>query len=1000
MKTRLATLLVILITAVPSLSYSQVAGGTVAEQQDYTFALGLYRDGQYQLAFDQFKKFLENYPGSRRADEITFLSGECLLQEKMYDSALSDYQKVMEKYPGSSYFTRSELRSGEIYLQINQLSKSEKLLKSVLANSDDNDVKGEAAYKLGELFVSSEDYNNAIKYFDLCYQGYRESGYADYAMYGSAWCYGKLGNFNESKKGFEALIVSYPDTKLSADATEKMGECDFFLGNDSLSVAELKRAMGLSSDAQVMEPALYFEGKAYSVLGMADSATAAYSEYIDRFPAGDHSSEVRVLLSKLLLASKEGAGRALELLNQVSPDSPVYFDSRIETGRAYEAAGFPDSAEAALTELVKSSQNPEKIARVYFELGKVYFQNKSYTESEQAFLAASKLPAQYPEAMKNAALSAAAEGDYNHAKLYFLDAISRLTGKELVDAHFDYAAALYAAGDYLGAANVYTATLGIALTDDQRAEALFMSAESFYRGGDYRSSLADYQKYLHSFANGAHASAALLGVGYSYYFSNEFIKAAQAFQNFIDTYPNSPLLTDAYFRLGDCFYYYQDYQKALGVYANAAVRFQSDTSSAYAWYQLGQTHFKLGQNDSALTSFNYVLSRYPNTSVAPEAQYAIGWVRFSEKEYTESISDFNKVVADFPASPIAARALYSKGDAYYNLGQYQQALASYRELLEKHPTSNYVDNALVGMQYCLTLLGRSTEAEQVIDSFVRSHPNLPHVDRIYYKKIEYALNQKRYSDAERYLKEFIVKFPNSSMSGKAYYNLALVEITLRKERSAIGVLSDLINKKPGNEYTTAGMVKLAEIYQSRREYGEAEKLFTEAASAGDDYTTAAQVGLGRLYLQEGDTLRAESNLSKAALSQTDSLNDGQKAEAKVLLSEIYFDRGRTQDAISLANSVAKTRDDLIGAQAQLHVAEYYCASGDSSNAVLAFLKVKYVFAGFSDIVAESQLKLANCLMKFGNRTDAKSLLEEFIKGRADDSYARQARKQLEKLESH
>ena len=91
---------------------SQAAGGTVAEQQDYAFAIGLYRDGQYPVAFQQFKAFLKNYPGSHRTDEITFLAGECLLQERMYDSALGYYQRVMEEFPGSQYFMRSELRSG------------------------------------------------------------------------------------------------------------------------------------------------------------------------------------------------------------------------------------------------------------------------------------------------------------------------------------------------------------------------------------------------------------------------------------------------------------------------------------------------------------------------------------------------------------------------------------------------------------------------------------------------------------------------------------------------------------------------------------------------------------------------------------------------------------------------------------------------------------------------------------------------------------------------
>ena len=991
-------LVAVLISVIPSISFSQVAGGTVAEQQDYTFALGLYRDGQYQLALQQFKTFLKNYPNSQRVDEITFLSGECLLQERMYDSALGEYEKVMEQFPSSSYFARSELRAGEIYLQLDRLDKSEKLLKNALSNSNDNDMKGEASYKLGQLFAAREDYNNAIKYFELSYEGYKNSQFADYAMYGAAWCYGKLGDFGKSRSKFTNLLTAYPDTKLKADATEKIGECNFFLGNYNAAIKELANSRQISSEEQVAAPALYYQGRAYEAVNLPDSARAIYSEYLKEFPTGDHSSEVRVLLSRILIADKNGAA-ALQLLSQVKPNDAVYFESRLEVARAYEASNSPDSAESTLLELTKTSNSPNDLARVYFALGKFYFREKAYPKSESAFLLASKDAGLYPEAMKNAAVSAAAGSDYNNAKIYFLDAISKLKGEDLLDAHFDYAAALYAAGDYKGAAQIYMATQDIAATDTKKSDALYMTAESFYRAGDFGMSLANYQKYITTFPNGEHAETALLGVGYSYYFSNDFINAAQAFQKFIDSYPNSTLLSDAYLRLGDCFYYYKDYEKALGVYESAAAKFASDTTSAYAWYQVGQSNFRLGQFDSALIAFQYVLGHYSNSTVAPEAQYAVGWVYFSQKKYSKAVPEFDKVVLNYASSPVASRALYSKGDSYYNAGMYEDALASYRALLEKYPTSDYVDNAIVGMQYCLTVLGRTNEADKVIDTFVRDHPLLPHVDKIFYKKIEYALNQKRYSEAERYLKEFIVKFPRSSMTGKALYNLALVEINLGREKTAMGILSDLIDKKPNDEYTTAGKIKLAEIYQAKKSYTEAEKLLTEAAATGDAYSTAAEVDLGRLYLQKGDTLRAESNLSKAALSQTDSVNDGQKAEAKVLLSEIYFSKGRTQDAISLANSVAKTREDLIGAQAQLQAARYYCASGDSSNAVLSFLRVKYVFASFNDIVAKSQLELADCLTKFGNINDAKSLLEEFIKGRSDDSFTRLAREKLKKLRS-
>ncbi len=999
MKNIRAVIIAIMVLAAPSISLCQVAGGTVAEQQDYTFAIGLYRDGQYPLALQQFKAFISHYPGSHHLDEVTFLAGECLLQERMFDSALSYYQRVMEQFPGSHYFTQSELRSGEIYLQLKKLDKAEKLLKNVLANSGDKSVKGEASYKLGQLFVARGDYNNAIKYFDLTYEGYPNSEFADYAMYGTAWSYGKLSQFDESKKAFAALLAHYPNTKLRADAVEKMGECDFFIGNYQQAADEFSDALSLTKDNEIVEPSLYYRGRAFTAVGQPDSARISFREYLNQFPTGDHFQEVCVLYSTLLIAAKSDIPEALHLLGQIKPDDPMYFNARLEAARAYEVSGDDDSAESTLLQLANSSKAESQVARSYYELGKFYFQNKSYRQSQEAFLLASKDPSLYAEAMKNAAISAAAGSDYANAKLYFLNAISKLKGAQSVKAHFDYAASLYASHDFAGAAQIYTTAADIAPADSEKSEALYMAAESSYRAGMYNRATADYQEYLKSYPAGDHAATAALGVGYSLYFSDHFVEAAKTFQDFINRYPSSPMLSDAYLRMGDCYYYGKDFQRALDIYKSAASLFAGDTSAAYAWYQIGQAYFQLGEYTQSLSAFQFVLGRYATSYVAPEARYAIGWVYFSEKDYTDAISNFSRVTEDYPASDVAARALYSKGDSYYNSGNYESALINYRQLLEKYPTSQYVDNAIVGMQYCLTILGRTQEAESVIDDFVRDHPNLPNVDRIYYKKVEYALNQKHYSEAEKDIQEFLAKFPHSTLVPKSLYNLGIVEIHLGKNREASRDLKKLISKLPSSDYTTAGQVRLAEIYSGEENYAEAEKLLNEAAAASNVYSTTAQVDLGKLYLQRGDTLRAESNLSKAALSLTDSVNDGDKAEAKVLLSGIYFDKGRVADAISLANSVAKTRDDLIGAEAQLHAAEYYCASGDSADAVLAFLRVKYLFSSFPDMVARSQLGLARCLVKYGNVSDAKSLLEEFIKERSPDSFTRAAREELNKLNS-
>ena len=60
----------------------------VAEEQEYAFAVGLYHDGVYQLAEEQFGKFLNHYPASIKRIDAFFLQNECRYYQGNYDSAI------------------------------------------------------------------------------------------------------------------------------------------------------------------------------------------------------------------------------------------------------------------------------------------------------------------------------------------------------------------------------------------------------------------------------------------------------------------------------------------------------------------------------------------------------------------------------------------------------------------------------------------------------------------------------------------------------------------------------------------------------------------------------------------------------------------------------------------------------------------------------------------------------------------------------------------------
>ena len=52
----------------------------IAEEQDYAFAHGLYRDGLFQIAAEQFEKFVQKHPQSVRIQDAQFLRADCLFQ--------------------------------------------------------------------------------------------------------------------------------------------------------------------------------------------------------------------------------------------------------------------------------------------------------------------------------------------------------------------------------------------------------------------------------------------------------------------------------------------------------------------------------------------------------------------------------------------------------------------------------------------------------------------------------------------------------------------------------------------------------------------------------------------------------------------------------------------------------------------------------------------------------------------------------------------------------
>ena len=80
------------------------------EQQIYKEAIGQYTKGKFEQALRSFQDLLDQYPGSRMADDAQFMIGESFYGMKEYVDAVSEYDKVIKGYPDSDRVPAAKLK--------------------------------------------------------------------------------------------------------------------------------------------------------------------------------------------------------------------------------------------------------------------------------------------------------------------------------------------------------------------------------------------------------------------------------------------------------------------------------------------------------------------------------------------------------------------------------------------------------------------------------------------------------------------------------------------------------------------------------------------------------------------------------------------------------------------------------------------------------------------------------------------------------------------------
>ena len=449
-------LVFVTLPAIGSLIYG--AEDSERENRDFSFALGLYNNGNYDLAIDQFRKFIEDYPDSSRLDETAFFIGESHYRLEEYAKAIVEYE-VVAGVRGSKYQEDAAYLAGDSYFRLATSSEDEKAV--------------------------TEGYRQALRRLMEFRQVYPESRYTPTADYVVAEILYQMNDYDNAITEYKRFENRYPENDLIASARYRIGLGYFQSENYRGAIRAMEDFFNQHggdpniAQAKTVVAASYFHladslkenGEYQSAIDELSRLTKDYPDLPETVKAREAIAELQEAITELrfnkaLAFRKEGNLRdALSEFNRIDPSSKYAPQANFYMGDIYYQQKAYDLAISVFTGLLDSSEDLSYEDAVYFRVGKSYYEKEDYEQANSWY---NGLITNYPAssysglALFDMGYSLYGRKDYAEATAIFRRVTETYPQSEAAaEAHFWWGRSLYDLKNYPEAINVLRAFIDL-----------------------------------------------------------------------------------------------------------------------------------------------------------------------------------------------------------------------------------------------------------------------------------------------------------------------------------------------------------------------------------------------------------------------------------------------------------------------------------------------------------------------------------------------------------
>ncbi len=1031
---------VLALSGLVSQALGQVAGGLGVEPpaagalaqrrqvpQGLNFANALLNERRYELAVEEFEKFLRTRPVQADEAEAQYGLARALLSLKKYGEARTHFETFLTLAPDSPQAATARFRLAESAYLGRDLPEAKRLFEDYLARHPGHVHRDAAWPYLGDVRFGLNDMAGARAAYETTISEFPNGPLTDRARFflarvlaaqkdtdaalgqlrglaartGSEWAdRAKLqipqvligaGRFEDALAELEALEKSQP--ALAASGELMLKRADALVG--------LKR----SDEAEaVLRDLIAKSGVSGPVAAQAGYTLGQIAWDKDRYPAA--------------LAAWEAA--------QVRGPSPALAPMLLfRTGEALSRTGQPDAARARFLRLadqyagdVWADQALAQAARLALEAG----------DSVAAGSAADRLLKEYPRSplRANARLISARSAQLTGKSSDAITGFRQLLAEDKPSPETAQAALFYLSQAYKAAGQ-----------SDKAAEVLAEIAKDpgMTLGGNARYAL-----------------------GQGHFEAERYAEAVAALDPFVQENPQSSLTPHAlaYLVLA---------HEALKQPAQAQARLDELQKDWPASEDLLRVRLRLGE--AALDSKEYdraveFLSPAAVDRPAPElasatdgepwtarARIGLGWALLGQEKPDKAAEAFGRALEARPAASaeLSAEAAYMQGFAFEKAGQSDRALEAFARAAETYRESPQGLNSNLARARLLAKTGRATEAAEALALLLQSRPaGLEEKAGAAALLAELARVQDdagQAAAAEATYQKLLREQPNSPEAAEA--RIALAEQAAKQKRFADArvLLEPMVN--PGDQVKVDATLRDRALFRLGRmalEEGKTDEAalqfrrVIEASGQGNsrdlarfwhaeslyrgDHPSEAEPEFAELVRERSADSKAESWRDTARLRRVQCLVSLRRwsdslSEADAFLAdrpdfpqraELHIARGRALQSQALprfedaraafAKAIELAPGTESAARAQFFTGEAFLHEKNYREAVREFHQVELLYK-LPRLQADALLEAGACYVELGQRDQAAEVYRKLVNNFAEQPAAIEARKRLDAI---